>query len=400
MLKTFFRFSLAAVFCGLAAISTLSAQEGAGVVIMGEKHSDPKLLFIPDQSPNAQHVTRNLNNCGWFEMVRPGSKSDYIISMASSGDTVTMTLKNGAGLKIADFYGRSTDPERRAAEVVDAVLKNLFNIPGICRSAIVFSVETGSNRREIYMCDFNGRNIKAITNNRTLSIEPMWAPDGKSIIYCFYGNSYTTLVQYRFDIGKSRRLTSYRGMNAGGALSPDSRHLALVLSRDGQVDLYVRPTEGGNLKRLTRSKSVEASPVWTPDGRYICFVSDEYGRPQLYMIAPDGSGKTRLTSLRGSERVTPDFSANGLLAYTAKVGGTYALSVAEGSGRSWHDSDSVTVGGKTIACEGPSWAPDNRHVVIADRGRLYIVDTWHGKRRLLLGGSSRTFQPDWSPILY
>ena len=180
MLKTFFRFSLAAVFCGLAAISTLSAQEGAGVVIMGEKHSDPKLLFIPDQSPNAQHVTRNLNNCGWFEMVRPGSKSDYIISMASSGDTVTLTLKNGAGLKIADFYGRSSDPERRAAEVVDAVLKNLFNIPGICRSAIVFSVETGSNRREIYMCDFNGRNIKAITNNRTLSIEPMWAPDGNS----------------------------------------------------------------------------------------------------------------------------------------------------------------------------------------------------------------------------
>lgn len=399
MLKTIFKISLAAVFCGVSALATLSAQASSGVVIMGEKHADPKLQFIPDQSPYAEHVNRNLNNCGWFEMVRAGSKCDYIISMASSGNTVTLTLKNSAGIKIADFYGRSNDPERCAAEAVDAVLKNLFNISGICRSAIVFSVETGKNRREIFMCDFNGKNIKAITNNKTLSIEPAWTPDGKSIVYCFYGNSYTTLVQYRFDIGKSRRLTSYRGMNAGGAMSPDGKYLALVLSRDGQVDLYVRPTEGGELKRLTKNKSVEASPTWTPDGKYICYVSDEEGRPQLYVISPNGTGKTKL-ALRGSERVTPDFSSNGLLAYSAKFGGTHALAVAEGSGRSWRNSDQVTIGGKTIACEGPSWAPDNRHVVIADRGRLYIVDTWLGKTRLLLSGTNKVFQPDWSPILY
>lgn len=398
MLKAFFRFSLTAFFCGFSALAALSAQNTSGVVIMGEKHADPKLQFIPDQSSNAQHVARNLNNCGWFEMVRPGSKCDYILSMSSSGNTVTLTLKNSAGVKISSFYGTSSDPERRAAEAVDAVLKNLFNIPGICKSSIVFSVETGKNVREIYMCDFNGSNIKPITRNQTLSIEPAWTPDGKSIVYCFYGNSYTTLVQYRFDLGKSRRLTSYRGMNAGGAMSPDGRYLALVLSRDGQVDLYVRPTEGGQLKRLTKDKFVEASPAWTPDGKYICYVSDSDSRPRLYMISPNGGSKVKLP-LRGSERVTPDFSANGLLAYTSKVGGTYSLAVAEGSGTSWHDSDTITVGGKNISCEGPSWAPDNRHVVISDRGKLYIVDTWHGKKRLLLSGSNRTFQPDWSPIL-
>lgn len=398
MLKAFFRISLTVLFCGFSALAALSAQGTSGVVIMGEKHADPKLRFIPDQSPNAQHVARNLKNCGWFELVGGGAKCDYIISMASSGDTITLTLKNSAGVKIADFYGRSSGEERRAAEAVDAVLKNLFNIDGICKSFIVFSLEMNKNVREIYMCDMNGRNLRAITNNRTLSVEPAWTPDGKSIIYCFYGNSYTTLVQYRFDLNKSRRLTSYRGMNAGGAMSPDGKYLALVLSRDGQVDLYVRPTEGGELVRLTKDKYVEASPAWTSDGRYICYVSDSGSRPQLYMISPRRGAKGVRLPLSGSERVTPDFSTNGLMAYTAKLGGTYALSVAEGSGTNWHNSDNVTVGGKTISCEGPSWAPDNRHVVIADRGSLYVVDTWHGKKRVLLTGGNRIFQPDWSPI--
>ncbi|MBO5958696.1 MAG: PD40 domain-containing protein, partial [Lentisphaeria bacterium] len=381
-----------------ASFLTLSAQEG--VVIHGEKHSDPKLIFQGDNSSNASLVARNFRNCGWFEMVPAGSRHDYAVSMVSSGDSIQLTLKNSAGVRIADFYGRSTDPERRAAEAVDAVLKNLFNIPGICRTAIVFSAETGVGKREIYMCDFNGRNIKPVTTNNTLSVEPAWTPDGNSIIYCFYGNSYTTLVQYRFDIKKSRRLTSYKGMNAGGAMSPDGKYLALILSRDGMVDLYVRPTEGGSLTRLTRNKAVEASPAWTPDGKYICFVSDDNGRPRLYMIPPNGGqAKYLSTGLRGSERVTPDFSDSGLLAYSAKVGGSHLLTVAEGSGKSWNDSATITIGGKAIPCEGPSWAPDNRHVVIADRGILYIVDTWHGKRRQLLGGSSKTFQPDWSPIL-
>lgn len=399
MFKTFIRCSFTALFLGVFSCFTdLTAQDS--VVIHGEKHSDPKLIFLPDSSSNAPLVARNLKNCGWFEIVQRGAQHDYVLTMTSSGDTITLTLKNSAGLKIADFYGRSSDPARRAAEAVDAVLKQLFNIPGICCSSIVFSAQIRNGVREIYTCDFSGHNIQAVTRNNTLSIEPAWTPDGKSIIYCFYGMSYTTLVQYRFDINSSRKLTSYKGMNAGGALSPDGKYLALVLSRDGQVDLYVRRTEGGPLRRLTRNKAVEASPAWTPDGKYICYVSDDYARPQLYMVSPNGGASTRLsTGLRGSERVTPDFSADGKLAYTAKVGGSYLLSVAEGSGLSWRDSNTATMGGKAIPCEGPSWAPDNRHVVISDRGVLYIVDTWHGKRRQLIGGKSKAYQPDWSPIL-
>ena len=53
-----------------------------------------------------------------------------------------------------------------------------------------------------------------------------------------------------------------------------------------------------------------------------------------------------------------------------------------------------------VAGESPSWAPDGRHVVYCNGGTLYIVDTWLGKTRRLVGGRSKVFQPDWSPVLH
>ena len=177
--------------------------------------------------------------------------------------------------------------------------------------------------------------------------------------------------------------------------------MALVLARDNQVDLYIRPTEGGDLIRLTRDSAVEASPAWTPDGRQICYVSDLNGRPQLYMIDPfRRPAPRRLTTLRGSERVTPDFSYEGRLAYSARVGGDYVITVADVQNPAALRSEKAGLpDAPEIVGEGPSWAPDGRHVVVADRGALYVVDTRLGAKRRLLGGKSRTFQPDWSPLL-
>ena len=379
---------------------TVSAQ---GIVIERDgKQANPTLVFqgIRGNSELSALVLDNLIKCGWFD-VRRGGAADYLVSGTASGNDLQLSLMNGAGRKIADFRVSDRNADQTAAAAVDNILRHEFKIPGICKSKIVFSVEVAPGKREIYMCDFNGRNITRLTTNNTLSVEPAWSPDGQSIVYCYYGMTYTNLIQYRFDINKSRRLTRYKGLNAGGDLSPDGKYVALVLARDNQVDLYIRPTEGGDLIRLTRDSAVEASPAWTPDGRQICYVSDLNGRPQLYMIDPfRRPAPRRLTTLRGSERVTPDFSYEGRLAYSARVGGDYVITVADVQNPAALRSEKAGLpDAPEIVGEGPSWAPDGRHVVVADRGALYVVDTRLGAKRRLLGGKSRTFQPDWSPLL-
>ena len=365
---------------------------------------NPTLFFqgIPGNDELSQQVLSDFANCGWFQLTKD-KNADYIVSGSGNTRSLTLNIANSAGLTMAQVRGSGESTRECAHKAVDAVLKELFQVDGICNSKIVFVVNTRNGNRELLMCDFDGQNIQQITRNGTHSIEPVWGYDGKTIIYTFYGPTYTSLVQYDLESGKSRKLTSYRGLNAGGALSPtDGRYTALILARDDQVDLYVRETESSKLQRITKNRSVEASPCWSPDGKQICFVSDATGRPTLYVVNPwDGSKPRQLSNISGSERVAPDWSSDNKIAYSARIDKKYYLAVVDMKSGSPVQLNIGPANQKSILIqgEGPSWAPDNRHVVIENNGEILVVDTFLGKTRKLVSGSSRTAQPDWSPLL-
>ena len=399
-------FLLTAAFLFAAALPLFAQSASGGIVVTAEaKNANPTLIFtggLSDKELSAKIVS-DLQYCGWFRVLKEG-KPAYQVSAKGTLADFTVTVANGAGVPIHSFrITESQDVDSAAHTAVDTILNKLFGIPGICRTKIVFSAATSSKNREIYMCDFDGSNIKQITKNNTLCVEPDWAPDGKSIIYSYYGVSFTSLVQYNMETGLSRKLTQYGGINAGGALSPDGKTLALILSRNNEVDLYTRPTEGGQLKRLTSGKAVEASPCWSPDGKKLAFVSDaKNGRPVLCVIDPFAGGKAvEISGLVGSERVSPAWSSDNKIAYCAKINRGYELRVAKLSA----DATSGVMeeiglpGNDTFAGEEPSWAPDNRHVTMTVDGAIYVIDTRLGAKRKLISGQKKVGHSDWSPIL-
>lgn len=107
-----------------------------------------------------------------------------------------------------------------------------------------------------------------------------------------------------------------------------------------------------------------------------------------------------LTATIGSERVAPSWSKDNKIAYSAKLGSVYTVAVVDLNGDRPADSKVGLPETAAIAGEGPSWAPDNRHVVVSDRGVIYIVDTRLGKVRRLVAGTTKVSGPDWSPLLY
>jgi len=398
------------IFAGLLLLSLISFSASAQVrVSKAAADKNPTLLFkgvMGDQQLSIQ-VSSDLKNCGWFDLVSSGA-ADYVISGTASGQSLTLSVYNGAGAPLSSVTASSEAAELLSHKAVDGVLNKTFGIDGICCSRIAFVTELKKGIKEIYICDFDGKNIKRATTNNTLSVEPDWMPNGKALVYTVYNPSNTDIAQIDLAGNRSRRLVQYPGLNSCGSVSPSGSAIALILSLENRVDLYVKSIEGRGLRRLTNNISVEASPTWAPNGSQICFVSDASGRPKLYTVSPNG-GPVKALASEGSESVEPCWSKDNKIVYSAKIGGSYSLAVLDLSGKPASDARAQTPEGIINTSVGgewhsPHWCCDNRHVVCSNisgrKGTIYVVDTWTGKARILVSGSMDLSLPCWSGIYY
>jgi len=340
-----------------------------------------------------------LQASGWFDLVRT-PKADYVLKGSVSGNRMTLTVELG-GMPTGSWniaFDRDT-PRTLAAKTADAIIEKCFKalkVKGFCCSRIVFCAATAPGVRNLYACDIDGGNVEQLTNYNTFCVEPAWSSTGRSVIFSKYNRAgidvvETTIAKPR----KSRILCGFRGINTGAAPSPDGRRLAVILSPDHKVDLYVLTFGNPVPRRLTRGIAVEASPAWSPDSSRIVYVSDESGRPLLYIINRDGSGKQRLPAI-GTDAVTPDWSTDNKIVYATRINGSYAIAVLD-----------LKTGKNTRATElpgnyeSPTWAADNRQIVCkrssGRQSELCVIDTWTGKVRRLLSTSYPLSMPVWSP---
>ena len=78
------------------------------------------------------------------------------------------------------------------------------------------------------------------------------------------GIENTTVIQQNMKTGEREVMARYRGLNTGGALSPQG-FLAMILSRGGSPDVYVAPPgwkfmedlKGQNLRRMCVTREEE-----------------------------------------------------------------------------------------------------------------------------------------------
>ena len=78
------------------------------------------------------------------------------------------------------------------------------------------------------------------------------------------------------------------GINGAPAWSPDGRKLALTLSRDGNLDIYMLELATQALTRITSDDAIDTEPEWSRDGSSLYFTSDRAGSAQVYRVAAGG----------------------------------------------------------------------------------------------------------------
>jgi serine/threonine protein kinase/Tol biopolymer transport system component len=78
--------------------------------------------------------------------------------------------------------------------------------------------------------------------------------------------------------------------------SPDGTQIAMT-TRGAREDLYVMRADGEEVRQLTNDPFRDRGPQWSPDASQIAFYSNRSGTYQIWTIRPDGSGLRQLTEV-------------------------------------------------------------------------------------------------------
>jgi Tol biopolymer transport system component len=203
-------------------------------------------------------------------------------------------------------------------------------------SGWLVAAHTRSRDLELALVRADGSGFRALTRNTFDDVDPVWSPDGRTILFARLGASRHGLYTMSTDGGAVHRLTD--GADRAPAFSPDGRAIAfsrgdsvMVMSAGGgpprdvaQVGVRLRQlswtedgaalvySEGWVLRRLTLATGAVSTidvggeavrPVISPDGSLIAFhgyLNAKYFRDPnaygVYVVHLDGSDPRKVVA--------------------------------------------------------------------------------------------------------
>ena len=336
----------------------------------------------------AKTLKRNLELSGCFQ-VRPSG------GIRVSGAAGSAVKAEGYGKALTSTAEVTDDKSARMAarKLADAMCEAFAQQKGFACDRIAFVSRKGAAGSELCMCYPDGQDIRQLTSDGNTTVGPRWKNDS-TLFYTGFLNGGPQIWELDTAAGKRKALWSTKGLTTGAVVSPDGTRVAVVMSFQGNPELYVVEIATGRYKRLTKTLTAsEGQPAWSPDGKKIVYVSDETRHPQLYIVDVETLAKRRLTA-KGSQNVDPDWGRDGRIAYITKRSGQSQVAVldpAEGEGA----AKLVTDPG---SWEHPSWSRDMRHVVAGRDKALFVVDTLEGGDRpvQLFLNNGNWITPSWS----
>ena len=423
----FIRYVVAAVMIFLCVPLPLMAAEG-GEYIAIRKEGSGKIVIalnkldapVKEESRLAQSLDTiihdGLDFTGLFTMISPPlnvkntsglnfGALDSVGAAVYAGGVVTNTSGTisldmevydiaGAKLLLKKTYNGKPPQLRTIGYAFCADLVELLTgKKSIFGSKIVF-VSNKTGFKEIYECDFDGHELRQLTNSHSISLTPALSPDGKYLAYTDFSSGRPALYIRDLSAGIISTINK-----SGISIDPgwrNSREVATTLSFEGDQEIYLIKVDGAISRRLTFSKGIDLSPSFSPDGSKMAYVSDQNGLPQIF-IEDLQSGQVNRLTFSGRYNTQPSWSPAGdKIAYTTWESGgeinIFAIGI-DGSGLKQLTANS----GEN---ESPSWSPDGRMIVFTSNRqgskKMYIMQSTGENQRSLLPSDGEQMQPSWS----
>ncbi len=164
---------------------------------------------------------------------------------------------------------------------------------------IAFATSRDGSDTEIYVADWNGKNMRRLTVNKAVDISPVWNPrTGREIAFTSDRDGSPQLYIMDAEGTNVRRLIEEGGHAVEAAWSTDGQRIAFAWqrSRTSNFDIYVHDLATGKNTQITQDTGDNERPSWAPDGRHIAFESSRAGSRQIFSMLLDGTKVRQLTN--------------------------------------------------------------------------------------------------------
>tara|TARA_Y100000590_G_scaffold469008_1_gene654383 strand:- start:861 stop:2186 length:1326 start_codon:yes stop_codon:yes gene_type:complete len=335
-----------------------------------------------------------------------GTGGDFLIKSALHFDKKSISyeaylyeIRSSKALVAKKYVGTLKEARTIAHTFANDIVEKLTGLPGIFLTKIAMSCDR-TKKKEIYVMDFDGSNVKQITNHRSIAIAPAWNSDGSKIAYSLFtrhknNSKNIDLYEYSFLNNKIRLLSNRKGMNSGAAYHPIENILALTMSFLGNPEIFSLNQGTKKVTRLTHSKGMDVDPIFSPDGKFLAFSSSRSGKPMIYKMQVNGTGLQRLT-YAGRYNATPSWSPqNNKIAFAGWKDGHFDIFIMNPDGTRIERLTKNNGGN-----EDPYFSPDGNFLVFSSnrtgKKNIYVmnIDGTYVKR--LTYGLGNCVSPKWS----
>jgi len=213
-------------------------------------------------------------------------------------------------------------------QMADVIFEEITGLRGAFNTEIAYVNVSGSLRNRSYqlqLADADGQNPQAMLTSPRPILSPSWSPDAKQIAYVSFEDRERSAVYVQDRVsGKRTKIISRQGINGAPSWSPDGTRLAVVLSYEGNPDIYVVDIGTKQGRRVTNDTSIDTEPEWLDNETLV-----RSGGPQIYRISASGGRAERLTfegNYNASASVAPDGRG---IAVVHGVAGAYRIGLLE-----------------------------------------------------------------------